>query len=539
MSKEASEIQSIPPTPRPQTPKHDPKTPPISAPPSQVHTPFSIQSPHRHTKTPQTPHTPKTPRTPRTPRFMKSPLGSPMIRQAIVTMKGHLEELGHLTKLDPRDAWLPITESRSGNSYYSAFHTLSSGIGFQALVLPVAFTYLGWIGATIFLTVAFVWQLYTLWLLVHMHEAVPGTRYSRYLHLATTCFGPKLGKVLTLIPIMYLSAGICSALVIVGGSSMKSFFTLVCGPTCHSPLSSIEWYLVFICLATVLAQLPNLNSIAGVSLIGGATAVVYCTMIWVLSVSKGRVKGVEYGAIGRNKSDLDKFLDLVNALGIIAFSFRGHNLVLEIQSTMPSSLKHPSHVPMWKGVKVAYVIIALCLYPIAIGGFWAYGNQIPTNANGILTALYIFHTMDTSASVLGFLTMLVIINCLTSYQIYAMPIFDTMEAGYVTKHNKPCPRYRRAGYRILFGAISFFLGVAFPFLSQLAGLIGGIALPVTLAYPCFMWISVKKPERFGKMWWLNWVLGSVGMALSVVLIVGGVWNLVHIGVDLHFFKAAT
>jgi hypothetical protein len=50
--------------------------------------------------------------------------------------------------------------------------------------------------------------------------------------------------------------------------------------------------------------------------------------------------------------------------------------VFALQGTMPSTLKHPSHVPMWKGVKVAYVIVPLCLYPIAIGGFWAYGNQV-------------------------------------------------------------------------------------------------------------------------------------------------------------------
>lgn len=66
-----------------------------------------------------------------TPNFF-TPLGSP-IRKAI-----------QLTKLDPQDAWLPITESRNGNAYYAAFHTLCSGIGIQALVLPVAFTILGW-----------------------------------------------------------------------------------------------------------------------------------------------------------------------------------------------------------------------------------------------------------------------------------------------------------------------------------------------------------------------------------------------------------
>jgi hypothetical protein len=66
-----------------------------------------------------------------TPNFF-TPLGSP-IRRAI-----------QLTKFDPQDAWLPITESRNGNAYYAAFHTLCSGIGIPALVLPVSFTILGW-----------------------------------------------------------------------------------------------------------------------------------------------------------------------------------------------------------------------------------------------------------------------------------------------------------------------------------------------------------------------------------------------------------
>jgi hypothetical protein len=43
---------------------------------------------------------------------------------------------------------------------------------------------------------------------------------------------------------------------------------------------------------------------------------------------------------------------------------------------MPSTFKHPAHVPMWKGAKVAYFFIALCLFPVAIGGFWAYGNLV-------------------------------------------------------------------------------------------------------------------------------------------------------------------
>lgn len=101
-------------------PTHDP--PPVSAPPMQTLASLS-EKPLLLTVT----------RTPRfhTPNFL-TPLGSP-IRRAI-----------RMTKLDKHDAWLPLTESRNGNAYYSAFHTMCSGIGIQALVLPVAFTVLGW-----------------------------------------------------------------------------------------------------------------------------------------------------------------------------------------------------------------------------------------------------------------------------------------------------------------------------------------------------------------------------------------------------------
>ena len=44
-----------------------------------------------------------------------------------------------------QDDWLPITESRKGNIISVVFHLLCSGIGFQALSLPVSFVTLGWL----------------------------------------------------------------------------------------------------------------------------------------------------------------------------------------------------------------------------------------------------------------------------------------------------------------------------------------------------------------------------------------------------------
>lgn len=149
------------------------------------------------------------------------------------------------------------------------------------------------------------------------------------------CFntGEKVGKLLTLLPVMYLSGGTCVTLIMIGADSMKTFFHSVCQDKCNlSPLTTLEWYMVFSCSATLLAQLPNLNSIAGVSLVGSFSAVGYCTLIWVLSVIRGQPPGVSYNPYEATKSQVSAAVfRTLNALGIIAFAFRGHNLVLEIQ----------------------------------------------------------------------------------------------------------------------------------------------------------------------------------------------------------------
>ncbi|KAJ6368895.1 hypothetical protein OIU78_001294 [Salix suchowensis] len=459
---EVVDANSTPVTPRPASVA---PTPPISAPPSQFHSP------------------------------------SFPIRRAL-----------QLTRLDPEDAWLPITESRNGNAWYAAFHCLCSGIGFQALVLPVAFTVLGWAWGIITLTVAFAWQLYTLYLLVQLHENTEtGVRYSRYLQIMSANFGEKKAKWLGLFPILYLSIGTCVALNIIGGSTSKAIFP-----------------------DFLLSQLPNLNSIAGVSLIGSITAVMYCTIMWMVSVNKNRLPGISYKPV-RGPKEVERLFEVLNALGIVAFAFRGHNLILEIQATMPSSEKHPSRVPMWRGAKAAYTVIAACIFPLAIGGFWAYGQRIPKNG-GLQSAFYAYRRRDTSQFIMGLVSLLIIVNALSSFQIYAMPMFDELESIFTKRMKRPCQWWLRVVLRAFFGYGVFFLAVAIPSIGSVGGLVGGIALPVTLAYPCFMWLKMRKPRKYSRMWCLNWGLGIIGLILSVSLMAAGVYVIKENDNKFQWFK---
>ncbi|KAJ6731151.1 hypothetical protein OIU85_021880 [Salix viminalis] len=460
--------------------------PAISAPPFHLHCPSMTRSPSLDI-------TPKTPKSTLASLLLSTPIASPM-KKAIESMQCYFEEVGHFTKLDPQDAWLPITESRNGNAYYSAFHTLSSGLGAQALVLPLAFTTLSWTWGILCLSLVFMWQLYTLWLLVQLHESESGIRYSRYLRLSMAAFGEKQGKLLALFPIMYLSGWNLCDLDYDRWWNHENIF-----PNCL-------W--------------RNMQHEA-----------ISCNRVCPLF--KVDPEAVSYDP-PEAKSDMARICDVLNALGIIAFAFRGHNLVLEIQGTMPSSAKKPSRKPMWRGVKLAYLIIATCLFPLAIGGYWAYGDLMPNG--GMLNALHKYHGHDTSKLLLGLTSLFVVLNCLSSFQIYAMPVFDNLELRFTSKKKKPCPRWLRIVFRIFFGCLAFFISVALPFLMSLAGLIGGIALPVTLAYPCFMWIQIKKPTKYSAIWCLNWILGVSGMVLSMLVTAGAIWTIVTMGIEIHFFK---
>uniref|UniRef100_A0A7N2RE10 Amino acid transporter transmembrane domain-containing protein n=1 Tax=Quercus lobata TaxID=97700 RepID=A0A7N2RE10_QUELO len=508
-----------------------------------------------------------------------------------VTTSASLQGYQH----NPQEAWLPITESRNGNTFFAVFHLLCSGIGLPALLLPVAFATLGWAWGIICLSLAFAWQLNTIFILVRLHESVSGIRYSRYMHLALASFGPKLGKLLTQFPLLYNSGSTCIILIITGGKTLDLIFKTLCDrdAMCHAKsLTNTEWFLVFTCLAILIAQLPNLNSIAWVSLIGAITVVLYSTLIWALSITKDRPIGISYGQSDKLKSNVEKFSDVLNALGIIALTFKGHNVILAIQGTLPSSPKQTSYMSMCIGVTISYIVIAMCQYPLAIGGFWAYGNKAlrldlhrafsllnsgPLNVSGRLLFIGVLGWVsdtwrsligDTCHSLIGPLessltrTRLLessltrarllessltrarlLESSLTrarllesSLTLYAMVVFDNLEVGYTSKKNQPCPKWVRTFLRIFCGGLAFFLSVTFPFLGSLAPLVGGATLPLTFAYPCFMWIAMKKPRPNGLVWFINMGLGCLGIVLTVLIVIAAAWTLADKGLKANFYK---
>ncbi|KAL3723010.1 hypothetical protein ACJRO7_035232 [Eucalyptus globulus] len=414
-----------------------------------------------------------------------------------------------LEKQKAIDEWLPITSSRNAKWWYSTFHNVTAMVGAGVLGLPYAMAELGWGPGVAVMVLSWIITLYTLWQMVEMHEMVPGKRFDRYHELGQYAFGEKLGLYIVVPQQLIVEVGVNIVYMVTGGQSLKKFHDTVC-PSCK-PLKTTYFIMIFSSVHFVLSHLPNFNSIAGVSLAAAVMSLSYSTIAWAASLNKGVQSDVQYGYAA--KSAPGTVFNFFAALGDVAFAYAGHNVVLEIQATIPSTPEKPSKGPMWRGVIVAYIIVALCYFPVALIGYWVFGNSVADN---------ILLSLEKPAWLIAMANMFVVIHVIGSYQIYAMPVFDMIETALVKKlHFKPT-RTLRFVTRNIYVAFTMFVGITFPFFSGLLSFFGGFAFaPTTYFLPCIMWLAIYKPRRFSLSWWTNWICIVIGVLLMIVAPIGG------------------
>ncbi|KAJ0629908.1 putative amino acid transporter, transmembrane domain-containing protein [Helianthus annuus] len=398
-------------------------------------------------------------------------------------------------------------------------------VGAGVLSLPYAMSELGWGPGVAVLVISWVVTLYTLWQMVEMHEMVPGKRFDRYHELGQHAFGEKLGLYIVVPQQLVVEVGVCIVYMVTGGKSLQKFHKLVCIDPCkHIKLTF--FIMIFASVHFVLSHLPNFNSISGVSLAAAVMSLSYSTIAWTASLDKGVQPDVEYGY--KAKSTVGTVFNFFSALGDVAFAYAGHNVVLEIQATIPSTPEKPSKGPMWKGVIVAYIVVALCYFPVALIGYWVYGNGVDDN---------ILVTLEKPTWLIAMANMFVVVHVIGSYQIYAMPVFDMMETVLVKKLNFPPGFMLRFITRNLYVAFTMFIGICFPFFSGLLGFFGGFAFaPTTYFLPCIMWLSIYKPKRWSLSWITNWICIVLGVALMIVSPIGGLRSIIVQAKTYKFFS---
>eukprot|EP00246_Nothoceros_aenigmaticus_P010382 TRINITY_DN2685_c0_g1_i1.p1 TRINITY_DN2685_c0_g1~~TRINITY_DN2685_c0_g1_i1.p1 ORF type:complete len:527 (+),score=38.12 TRINITY_DN2685_c0_g1_i1:182-1582(+) len=429
------------------------------------------------------------------------------------------------------DDWLPVTGSRDAKWWYSAFHNVTAMVGAGVLGLPHAMVYLTWGPGILVLVLSWAITLYTLWQMVEMHEMVPGKRFDRYHELGQEAFGERLGLWIVVPQQLIVEVGVCVVYMVTGGRSLQNVHRIVCHEVQHHTscgrFGISAFILVFASVHFVLSQLPNFNSISGVSLAAAVMSLSYSTIAWVASVHKGRSEGVSY-SLPPGKSDISIVFNVFSALGTVAFAYAGHNVVLEIQATIPSTPEKPSKIAMWRGVLVAYVVVAFCYFCVAIAGYWAFGNEVADN---------VLSSLNKPAWLIIMANLMVVIHVIGSYQIYAMPVFDMIETVLVKALNLKPSFLLRLLARSAYVVFTTFVAVTIPFFGDLLGFFGGFAFaPTTYFLPCIMWLAIYKPRAFTLSWIANWVCIAIGVALMVVSSIGGLRSIIVSASGYKFYQ---
>ncbi|KZV17298.1 lysine histidine transporter 1-like [Dorcoceras hygrometricum] len=414
------------------------------------------------------------------------------------------------------DDWLPIPSVRSAKWWFSAVHSITAVIGAGVLGLPYAMSHLGWGPGITLLVLSWIITLYSLWQMVEMHETDSGKRFDRYHELGQEAFGEKLGLWLVIPMQLVVQVGVDIVYMVTGGQSLKKVHELLCRDPCKS-IKLSYFIMIFASANFALSQLPNFNSISGVSLAAAIMSICYSAIAWGASIHKGVQPNVQYGY--KSHTTAGTIFNFFNSLGTIAFAYSGtQNVVMEIQASMPSTREKPSKVPMWRGIIAAYVVVALCYFPVGLIGYRIFGNSVDEN---------ILITLKKPKWLIAAANMFVVVHLIGSYQVYAIPVYDFIETGLVKKLKFRQSWCLRFVSRNTYVAFTMFMAITFPFFNGLLGFFGGFALaPTTYYLPCIIWLVLKKPRKFSPSWLANWLCVMFGVVLTIVGPMGGLRQII-------------
>ncbi|WOH13379.1 hypothetical protein DCAR_0832889 [Daucus carota subsp. sativus] len=413
---------------------------------------------------------------------------------------------------------------REAKWWYSTFHTVTAMVGAGVLSLPYAMAHLGWGPGVVFMVLSWIITLYTIWQLIQLHECVPGVRFDRYYSLGQYAFGERLGAWIVLPQQLIVQVGCNIVYMVTGGQCLKNFMERVC--TNCIQLRQSYWICVLGSIHFVLSQLPNINSVAAVSVAAAIMSLSYSTIAWVGSLNQGRAENVSYAY--NYTSGADSVFRMFNALGQIAFAYAGHAVTLEIQATMPSTPEKPSRILMFKGAVGAYIITAICYLPVAFIGYYSFGKDVADN---------VLENLERPSWLIAAANLMVVIHVIGSYQVFAMPVFDLLERTMAKTFKIPIGMLLRLVVRSAYVAFTLFVGLTFPFFGDLLGFFGGFGFaPSSYFLPCILWLTIKKPKRFSASWLINWVCICVGVFIVVASTIGGFRNIIHDSSSYNFYS---
>lgn len=309
---------------------------------------------------------------------------------------------------------------------------------------------------------------------------------------------------------------------IVAGVSMKAL-NLSFNP--DSTITLQSWIIIFGCIQLVFSQFPTIHDLRLLNAVCTFCTAGFAITATALSIYNGKnpppdSPPVDYAVVGTTAGIT---FGAFSSLGTIAFGF-GDTLLPEIQAT----LKQPARQNMYKGVHLAYVVIAASYLMTTITGYWAYGNLVTP----YLVSSFAGPTW--AVRMANFFALFQIIGC---YQIYCRPTYEVVEVWAMDTKQGPLAPRNVAGRFVVtlaYCALLTFIGCLFPFFGDFLALAGAIGFtPLDFVLPPLLWGMVYKPALPRKL--LHWAIIIIYSIVAVLGCIGAIRFIIFDSINYSVF----
>ncbi|KAJ7211024.1 hypothetical protein O6H91_09G098700 [Diphasiastrum complanatum] len=416
-----------------------------------------------------------------------------------------------------------VLESK-GTWLHAAYHLTTSVAGPGIISLPFAFATLGWGPGAVALIVGAAVTFYGYNLLSRVLEESEsrGRRHLRYRELAADILG-RHWSTFFITPLQFsvcLGATVFSALLC--GQSLKGMYSAV------NPTGGLKLYhfIIFVSIVIMIfSQMPSFHSLRYFTFISSLLALIYSLCIVCGSVIAGHSTHAptkNYSLSGY--SSADKLFNAFNGLSVIATAY-GTSIIPEIQATVAP----PVGYKMYKALLLCYAVVLSTFFPVAISGYWAFGNQAVGN---------VFQNLSPNSGPslvpnwLLFVALIsVTLQLLAIALVYAQPTFEVIEGRWSdVKSDKFSLRnvLPRVIMRSMFVAVGGVIAAMIPFFGDLNALVGAVAfIPLDFILPFVLYNAMFKPSPKTLLFWIHASIIVVSLLVSVIGCIAAVRHIVQ------------
>nr|XP_010911832.1 amino acid permease 6 [Elaeis guineensis] len=430
---------------------------------------------------------------------------------------------------------------RQGTLWSATAHIVTAVIGSGVLALAWSVAQLGWIAGPLALIGFSFVTYYTSTLLANSYRSpdpITGTRNRTYMEAVRSYLGPK--EVFMCGVAQYVNLwGVMVGYTVTATTSMIAIRRFNCfhrnghGARCEA--SGTMLMVVFGVIQVVFSQFPSLENITWLSVVAAVMSFAYsfiglglCISQWA---SNGDIRGGLAGSVAVTSSK--RAWNSLLALGNIAFAYTFAEVLIEIQDTLRSP--PPENKTMKKAAMYGIGITTIFYLSLGCIGYAAFGNEAPGN---ILTGFGIYEPFW----LIDIGNICLIIHLVGAYQVFAQPIFATIERRiasqwpeakfihriYTVRVGSPLSfTLSKLVLRSVFVLFTTLVAMLVPFFNAVLGLLGALSFwPLTVYFPVSMNIAQRGISRGAPKWVLLQSLSMICLLISIAASIGSVADIV-------------